>query len=60
MTEQLSEQSDIAHARRLAREVVSRDDCSLIEALLADAIGHLVDEVERTRNHLDALEDSRS
>jgi hypothetical protein len=56
-----AEQSDIAQARRLAREVVSRDDCRLIEALLADAIGHLADEVERTRNRLDALEEgSRS
>lgn len=51
-----SEQSNVAQARKIAREVVSRDGTTLVEALLADAIGHLADEVERTRNHLENLE----
>lgn len=56
----MAEPSNIAQARKLARDVVSREDCSLIEALLADAIGHLIDEIERTRNHLENLERDRA
>lgn len=36
--------SNIDRARAQAEEVVGCDDCTLREALLADAIGHLCDE----------------
>jgi hypothetical protein len=43
----MPEGTNTARARRLAAEVVERSDCTLAEALLADAIGHLADELER-------------
>ncbi len=47
-----SGQSNIEQARKLAHDVVARDDCTLREALLADAIGHLADELEQIHRSL--------
>jgi hypothetical protein len=44
-------QSDTEQARRLAQEVVRRDDTTIIEALLADAIGHLADALDELRRN---------
>lgn len=41
-----SGRSNTDEARRLAREVVERDDTTLREALLADAVGHLADQLD--------------
>lgn len=54
MSQSISPSSDTAEARRLAEEVVRRDDAKLTEALLADAIGHLCDEIDRLRARLDS------
>jgi hypothetical protein len=50
-----SGQSNAAQARKLAEEVVARDDCTLKEAILADAIGHLADELEAKERSLRAV-----
>lgn len=53
MSQTASENSNTLRARRLAQEVVSRDGTRLTEALLADAIGHLADELDALRERLD-------
>jgi hypothetical protein len=51
--------SDIEHARRLAEEVVSRQATTIVEALLADAVGHLADECAALRTRVDEEEGRR-
>jgi acyl CoA:acetate/3-ketoacid CoA transferase alpha subunit len=48
-----SEQSNTQQARKLAEEVVRREDTTVIEVLLADAIGHLADEIDALREQHD-------
>lgn len=51
--------SNIDRARARAEEVVGSEDCTLREALLADAIGHLSDELALLSERVNEAEGRR-